>query len=198
MPPPDSVLPEPDDQPKTVTSEASESRPPKVADRPHGWTIAIGVAAIAVSTISSSVSLFSAHLASENFHLQNRAWLYVKEARWESYWFRATLINRGKTPTNQVEPTCTELDVDDRSGNKPTVIGPVPLRFGPIPPDQTEDLTLGIPHDSTNNPARRTTVHCHVDYVDVFRQKHQLNLCYVLMHGGDVSVGLCTEGNYSN
>jgi len=187
-----------EDHPQAAPPGASEIHPSRSADRPHPWTIALSIAAITVATISSGVSLFSAHLAIENFQLQNRAWLYVKEAKWESYWFRATLINRGKTPTNNVEPTCTELDVDDLSGNKPTVIGPAPLRFGPIPPDQTEDLTLGIPHDKNNNPARRTTVHCRIDYLDVFRQKHQVNLCYVLMHGGDVSVGLCTEGNDSN
>jgi hypothetical protein len=39
------------------------------------------------------------------------------------------------------------------------------MRFGPIPPDQTEDLTLGIPHDPNNNPARRTTVRCRVESI---------------------------------
>jgi len=193
------------DDPQSVPANTPEpepavppkSRPQRSADRPHRWTIALGVAAITVSTVSSFVSLYSAHLSIENFHLQNRAWLYVKEVTWESYWFRATLINRGKTPTNDVEPTCAETDVDDLSGKKPGVIGPTPLRFGPVPPDQTEDLTLGIPHD-TNNPARRTTVRCRVVYSDVFKQKHQLNLCYVLMHGGNVSVAPCTDGNESN
>jgi hypothetical protein len=197
MPNQDSAQPGSEDQPPPTIPAISDVLPSKTADRPHRWTIALGIVAIIVSASSIFVSAFSAHLAIENYRLQNRAWLYVKEVTWESYWFRATLINRGKTPTNNVEPTCTELDVHDRSGNKPTVIGPVPLRFGPIPPDQTEDLTLGIPHDN-NNPPHRTTVSCRIDYLDVFRQRHQLNLCYVLMHGGDVSVGQCVEGNDSN
>jgi hypothetical protein len=169
----------------------------KTADRPHRWTIALSISAILVSASSIAVSAFSASLAIENYHLQNRAWLYAKDVKWESYWFRATLTNRGKTPANDVEPTCTEFDVHDRPAGKPVVMGPFPLRFGPVPPDQTEDLSLGIPRDNSD-PPHRTTVNCSIDYSDVFRKKHRLNLCYVLMHGGEVSVGQCVEGNDSN
>jgi len=178
--------------------ESPQPQSLKTADRPHFLTITLSIFAIVVSVVSSSVSLYSARLAHENYHLQNRAWLYVKEAKWEPYWFRVSLINQGKTPANFVEPVCTEVDeYNPILGRTPTTIGPVPLRFGPVPPDQTKDLTLGIPHDASNTSGRRTTVRCGVHYQDVFGEKHTLNLCYVLMHSGDVSVGECTGGNES-
>ena len=179
--------------------ESPQPQSPKTADRPHFWTVTLSICAIVVSVVSSSVSIYSAHLARENYCLQNRAWLYVKEAKWEPYWFRVTLINQGKTPANFVEPSCTEVDeYNPASGKTPTTMGPVPLRFGPVSPDQTKDLTLGIPHDTNIAAGRRTTVRCGVHYRDVFGDKHTLNLCYVLMHSGDVSVGECTDGNVSD
>ena len=178
--------------------ENSDDEGKKIADRPHFWTITLSVFAIAVSLLSGSVSIYSAYLTKQNYHLQNRAWLYVQDVKWESYWLRATLINRGKTPANLVEPVCRELDEYGSGGGKsPTTIGPVSLRFGPVPPEQSKDLTLGIPHDTGNSPGRRTTVRCGVNYQDVFAEKHTLALCYVLMHSGEVSVGECTDGNES-
>jgi hypothetical protein len=171
----------------------------KTADRPHFWTITLSIVAILVSVISSAVALYSAHLATLNYHMQNRAWVFVKDANWEPYWFRITLVNRGKTPANKVQPTCTELDeYNPVSGKTSHQMGPFPLRFGPIPPDQAKDLTVGIPHEADKTWGRRTTVRCHVEYVDVFREQHSVDFCYVLMHSGDVNVGECVEGNESD
>lgn len=169
----------------------------KTAERPHYLTIILSVLAIVVSVISSTVSIYSVDLAKRNYHQQTRAWLFVKNVNWGTYWFDAVLVNEGKTPAYLPRSSCTETNTyNPVSRVNADVIGPASIRLGPIPPHQTEDLRLGIPRVMTNTLGKTTKVICGVSYRDIFGDEHRLKLCYVLGHVGG-SVGECNEDNES-
>lgn len=127
------------------------------------------------------------------FRMQQRAWLYVKNVQWEKYFFRVTLFNRGKTPTNHVVPKC--LITEDIPNTPKKVMDSGPMRQGPIAAEDTGDILLGLPPEPRDNPFHLTTVRCRVVYSDIFNADHVLNYCYVLIHGGDTRIGMCLVGN---